>query len=87
MWSLIDRKDLGPIPGTGMAWSVDFSPDGRYLATAHEDGTVKLVTPTGETIKRFRGHRGTATSVAFAPDGKSFLSAGADGTIRRWPVP
>ncbi|MCX7700598.1 MAG: WD40 repeat domain-containing protein [Gemmataceae bacterium] len=87
LWSIAERRDLGPLPGAGMAWSVDFSPDGQRLATAHEDGSVKILSASGETIKKFRGHKGTATSVAFAPDGKSIVSGGGDGLVKRWPVP
>ncbi|MEV3981664.1 AAA family ATPase [Nonomuraea sp. NPDC049758] len=66
---------------------VAFSPDGRILASACYDGTVRLwdtVTraPIGDPIK---AHTGRVQSVAFSPDGRILASAGVDdGIVRLW---
>jgi WD40 repeat protein len=65
--------------------SVAFSPDGVTLASAGEDGTVRLWRPaTGERTAELLGHTGPVATVAYSPDGGTVASAGKDGTVRLW---
>lgn len=64
-----------------------YSPDGRHLASASLDGTVRLWdVASGRPIGVLTTHQGEVHSVVFLPDGKHGLSGGADGMLRLWSV-
>ena len=64
--------------------NVVFSPDGKILASASEDDTVKLWNPDGILLRTFTGHRDNVWTVSFSPDGKTIASASDDATIKIW---
>ncbi|MBD2473078.1 hypothetical protein [Nostoc sp. FACHB-145] len=67
--------------------SVSFSPDGKTLASASIDQTIKVWNiTTGKLINTLSGHNASVNSVSFSPDGKTLASASADKTIKVWNI-
>ncbi|MEJ7592804.1 MAG: protein kinase [Planctomycetaceae bacterium] len=65
--------------------SVAVSPDGRRLASASADQTVKVSDAvTGQELLTLKGHSGTVWKVAFSPDGQRLASVSSDKTARVW---
>ncbi|MEO0535905.1 MAG: hypothetical protein AAF215_18780 [Cyanobacteria bacterium P01_A01_bin.123] len=64
--------------------SVSFSPDGEILASASEDGTVKLWDRSGRQLQTLEGHTDEVWNVSFSPDGETLASASHDGAVKLW---
>jgi WD40 repeat protein len=69
-------------------FSLDFSPDGKFLATASADKFVKVFdTASGKLVKQLSGHTHYVLGVSWKADGRLLASSGADKVVKLWTFP
>ncbi|MBO0857839.1 MAG: PD40 domain-containing protein [Chloracidobacterium sp.] len=71
----------------GTVYRVAFSPNGKLLASTHNDGSISLWDArSGRFVLSFVGHTGFVTSIVFSPDGKLLAGGSTDSTVKLWEV-
>lgn len=61
------------------------SPDGKWLAMGHTDGTVRVLSlGEGSVSKSWKAHEGAITAVAFRADSGELLTASEDHQLKLW---
>ncbi|MEQ9406148.1 MAG: protein kinase [Fuerstiella sp.] len=71
----------------GAATAVKFSHSGDLVASAGNDGTVRLWNAkTGEAVHVLTDHTARVDDVCFSPDDARLVSGGWDNTVRIWDV-
>jgi WD40 repeat protein/serine/threonine protein kinase len=81
------RKPLPPLRHEATLLGAVFSPDGDRIASASQDGFIKLWDAwTGKELDRVHAHQSHARKVTFSPDGRRLASGSWDQTVKVWDV-
>jgi WD40 repeat protein/serine/threonine protein kinase len=85
VWDATTGQDVFVVSlPTGNVYSLEYSPDGRYLAI-NQWGLIKIWdAATGKEIRTIEAHRDETWSVAYSPDGRRLASASFDHSIKIW---
>lgn len=77
------NSELQTLEGhSGPVWAVAFSHDGKMLASAAGDKTVKTWDPsTGQLLQTYRDHDNTVRALSFTPDDKHLMCVDRKLTI------
>ncbi len=80
-----DEKDKFKSVPLSPIQSVKFAADGNFILIKTDDGSLELLSKTGEVQKRFHDLlRGPVQSAIFSPDGESIIAGFNNGKIRSW---
>jgi len=68
----------------GSVIGVAYSPDGKFVAAAGQDGKIAIWNPTTGHVETLQANRRAVDAVAFSPDGHFLASAGHDRLVHVW---
>ena len=87
-FAIIDGDRVIELPTGGYhMMQTAVSPDGKQIAGAMSDRTVRIWDATnGNVLQVLRGHTDLPLDVAFSPDGTMLASSSYDKTIRIWQL-
>ncbi len=72
---------------TGQVMAVAYSPDGRLVASASQDRSVKVWdAQAGRELRTLTGHTSHVLALAFSRDGRYLASGGFDRTVKVWDL-
>lgn len=94
IWDAATGQRAGSVPETrdapehaGLISEIAFATDGRLLATASWDHSLRLWDLREKSaIRAFQGNLSEVWSLALLPDGERLVSGAKDGTVAIWPL-
>ena len=87
IWDVASGKQMGELTEAGRVLAMAFTPDGKTLATAGNDQTLRLWdTDTRTERRRFQGPKEECWRLAFCREGKLLVSIGKSGMVRVWDL-
>jgi WD40 repeat protein/serine/threonine protein kinase len=88
LWSLqTGERVLGSLRHEQRVTWVEYSPDGKWLASASDDHTAKIWDATTGALKAVLAHDSALNGIVFSPDSSRVLTCALRGQWRIWRVP
>jgi WD40 repeat protein len=86
LWDLKENRVVGSLTGhRDYVRSASFSPDGRAVVTASDDGTGRIWRSSdGRVMRLLRGHTAAVRLARFSHDGRLIATASEDSSARIW---
>lgn len=93
LWDIEERKQVRSLRVTypsretavhSGATAIAFRPDGRVLACASLQRSIRLWNLALDGVRDLTGHADTVTALAYSPDGRWLASGSDDRTLRLW---
>ncbi|HEY1662462.1 MAG TPA: serine/threonine-protein kinase [Verrucomicrobiae bacterium] len=85
LWDVPTGKEIGKLEGYSSWGSLVFLADGKKLASASADQTIRIWdVASRKCLDVLRGHRSEVWRLALLPDGKTLVSGCKDGTVCFW---
>lgn len=87
LWDAATQEIITQWDHSAEIWGLTWSPDGQYLVSTHDDGSILL----WDVIARERAgdlaqHSSPVAAVAFSPDGQHIASGSEDRSVLIWNV-
>lgn len=82
IWNIVSGQP--PIALAGHEQNITqvcFSPDGKQLLTASEDGSARLWTLKGNALRTLKDHTGAVSVAFFLPNGNIFTASQTEGVV------
>lgn len=86
IWDVDRQRQIARLRGhTSTVHALQFSHDGRRLASGSNDRYVRLWDVAGQSSSQaLQGHRAAVMSLAFSPDGRLLASGDDQGEVKFW---
>jgi WD40 repeat protein len=86
IWDAETGKPLQVIHNKGkLMWQVQWSPDGRYLATGEQDGLTEIWdAATLQPLRKLQGSGSFVDNLIWSPDSRRIAVGDDKGTLRVW---
>jgi WD40 repeat protein len=86
LWLLADRSRATLFGHPGRTSAVVMTPDGKLLASAGADGTIRLWSEKEGQSVLHSGRAAPVNALALSADGSRLASGSADGTVMAWQL-
>lgn len=89
IWDASSGLMLTSIPQSGWVTALAFHPDAAFVATGHDDGSIRYWDAPGHHLvfdPGFQLHKRPISAIAISPNGKMLAAASEDKSISLWDL-